>query len=198
MRLYSGLAQPSIAIPPKEGAALSGFPFGNGRHKGCFTQDPSVRIHTCEIGMECPGLTPDRTVYITPIVTRSSDGAEIPELGALAGTGDLELAHEIDLSAPHVIHGLLEVCTKQLLDPVLSRDLLEVLTEAAQSGKKTLSIPSTGLPENLTDLSLGQVLEVLLEAAKIRKSSRQSEDAAVCSRKLPVPSNAEKRISSNA
>ena len=172
MRLYSSLAQSSERIPPEESLALCGFKLGHGQHEGCLTTDPRTRLHTCELGMECKALKPDKTVYIRPVIARTRDGFEIEELGAAAGTGDLDLAHEIDLSSPDIVDRLLLLCAEHLNGSEALQRTKEVVTKASSSGRKTLAIPSVELPEDLSDLSTKQLLDLLLRTVDVQLSSR--------------------------
>ena len=188
MRLYTSLAKCTDSVPPEESTALCGFNFGNGRQEGCLTTDPNTRLHTCELGMECSGLDPCRTVYVTPVVTRTDDGLEIQELGAATGTGDLDLAHEIDLSSPEMVQNLLQLCMDQLEDADIRDKLVRLILKAAKSGKRTLSIPSADLPEDLTDISLPQVLELMVKAVEVDDSASQlaqSQDSTISGHELP-------------
>ena len=166
MRLYRSLAQSTEHIPSEESLTLCGFNFGNGRHEGCLTEDPNTRLHTCELGTDCPALDSGKTVYIAPVVTRGNDGVDVPELGAMAGTGDLDLAHEIELSNPAIVNRLLQLCVEHLNDAAASRGITQAITKAARLGKKTISIPSAGLPEDLSDLSIKQIVELVLKAVE--------------------------------
>lgn len=174
LRLYRGLAQSTENIPPEESMALCGFNFGNGRHDGCLTTDPNVKLHTCELGMDCPALKPGQTVHVTPVVTRSNDGFEIQEIGAATGTGDLELAHEIDLNDIDIAKGLIKLCAEHLGDTKASREVVELISKAANSGKKTLPIPSAGLPEDLDDLTITQIIELIVKTTESQKSAEGS------------------------
>lgn len=68
--------------------ALAGYQCGNGRQMGCLTDDIRVRIHSCEKGMQCKTVDKN-TVFITPIITRTPLGQEMPEIGIGGGGGDL-------------------------------------------------------------------------------------------------------------
>lgn len=60
-----------------------------------LTLDQSVRLHSCEKGTICSGLSA-RTVWIKPIITRVR-GTDVLELGAGGGAGDLKQYPELDL-----------------------------------------------------------------------------------------------------
>ena len=174
MRLYKGLAQCTDPIPPEESLALCGFNFGNGRQEGCLTSDSNTRLHSCELGSDCSTVESSKTVFVTPVVTRTNDGFEIRELGAATGTGDLDCAHEIDLSNAEGTQSLLQLCVENLDDVGVRDKVVKFILKAASSGKKTLSIPSTDLPEDLNELSLTQVLNLILRAAEVKDSASQS------------------------
>lgn len=78
-----------------EGPALTGYKCGNVPQLGCLTLDPNVRIHSCERGIPCPGLSA-RTVWIRPIVTRTEQG-EVAEMGVGGGGVDLKQPLELIL-----------------------------------------------------------------------------------------------------
>lgn len=50
------------------GPYLGGFDLGNTTQEAIVTTNPDVRIHSCERGLDCPGLDKKNVVYITPII----------------------------------------------------------------------------------------------------------------------------------
>jgi hypothetical protein len=114
MRLYASLrglsndprdptndAHLSAPFLAHEGPALTGYKCGNTLQAGCLTNDPNVRIHSCEKGLHCDKLN-EKTVWIRPIVTRTAKG-EMAEVGVGGGGGDLTRRLEIELDSEGVI-----------------------------------------------------------------------------------------------
>lgn len=94
MRLYKSLCgesstkyESSGSFLAKEGPILTGYKCGNGQQLGCLTSDETVKLHSCEKGIKCSGID-DRTVWIRPIITRTSSGMEINEMGIGGGAGE--------------------------------------------------------------------------------------------------------------
>lgn len=108
MRLYNALrASDGSALAP-EAPALAGFTCGNTPQPGCLTSDNTVRIHSCGKGMNCPAINDD-IVWIQPIVTRTTSGVEIEEVGVGGGGGDLSPRPELDLTNPAIFQQLLQL-----------------------------------------------------------------------------------------
>ncbi|PVH74494.1 hypothetical protein DL98DRAFT_562786 [Cadophora sp. DSE1049] len=78
-----------------EGAALTGYTFGNGFQPGCLTTDPNVRLHSCEKGLKCPLLN-QKTVWIQPIVRRRDDGTDEAEPAVVQAGNDLSGCPQIE------------------------------------------------------------------------------------------------------
>jgi hypothetical protein len=59
-----------------EGPVFTGYACGNIPQLGCLTNNPNVRIHSCEKGMDCPAVD-QSVVWIRPIITRTKSGEEV-------------------------------------------------------------------------------------------------------------------------
>ena len=173
MRLYTGLASEKAST--EEGLALCGFTLGNGEHKGCLTTDARTRLHTCERGIACDTLKSEEVVYITPVVARTSDGIEVLEQGATIGTGDLDPAHELDMSDPEIITTLLQLGSELLDEHSLSK-LASLIADVTSSGRNVISIPSADFPEIPESLSPKQILEVIIGAGKRRQDDAKAQN----------------------
>jgi len=92
-----------------EGPVLTGYKCGNTPQVGCLTSDHNVRIHSCEKGMHCAAINDDKTVWIRPIVTRTTNGDEIAEMGLGGGGGDLTQRPELELDSGYLISQFLEL-----------------------------------------------------------------------------------------
>ena len=77
---------------------LSGFRLGNSFVPGCLTADESSRVHSCGPEFMCASVAAENAVFITPVVTRTQDGSEVPKVGAGGGVRDLYQNHELELS----------------------------------------------------------------------------------------------------
>lgn len=159
MGLYRSLARAGSRGVP-EAPALSGFELGNRAVAGCLSNDESSRIHSCEPGVACPAVRSSRTVYITPIVSRTKDGAEIPEVGAGGGMGDLYQIHELELPDEFTLAELEKLCLKHISDKERLAQMHKVLLEAFRSRKKALSLDKYGVKEE-GDISLQKLVEML-------------------------------------
>ncbi len=111
MRLYDSLRDDENRLRGSylapEAPVLAGHRVGNTDHPGIFTLDNTVRLHSCEKGIRCSHLG-DQTVWIKPIIARTSSGQDIAEIGIGGGGGDLNRRPEIELDS--------DAITMQLLD----------------------------------------------------------------------------------
>lgn len=112
MGLYSALRDDgerfSGSYLTQEAPILAGYSVGNADHSGILTLDNTVRLHSCEKRLRCSHLG-DQTVWIKPIVARTSSGQEICEIGVGGGGGDLNQRPEIELGSDAIIMQLMEL-----------------------------------------------------------------------------------------
>jgi hypothetical protein len=80
-----------------EAPALVGYMSGNTPQPGCLTSDCNVRLHSCERGNMCDVARGPYVVRIQPIIAHLPSGADLAEIGAGGGGGDLEREAELDL-----------------------------------------------------------------------------------------------------
>lgn len=104
MRIYKSLVGNAISATGPfisyEGPVLAGYQCGNVKQDGCLTEDPNVRLHSCEKGLHCPVISNNpKVVWITPIVTRTHDGEDVEEVGIGGGGGDLVQRPELELAS---------------------------------------------------------------------------------------------------
>ena len=140
-RLYRSLASTTVGENHSyEGSALFGFPFGHRDQIGCLTNDPDVRLHSCERGSNCPTLEKADVVYITPIISRSSTGQVVPEAGAGGGARDLDQSHDIRLDnlKTEEVHKLIELCTDTIMDNETRLRTVDIISEALTSDKEAV------------------------------------------------------------
>lgn len=149
-RYQLGLYQSLATIPSTDAPVLCGFRLGNRLVAGCLTDDESSRIHSCEPGLSCSAANGTKTVYITPIVNRSHDGVEIPEVGAGGGMGDLYQTHELELPDESTLADLQNLCRHNIHDQQLLSRLQDALREAFQSKRKVLPLDQYGVQEEGT------------------------------------------------
>ncbi|KAL2007826.1 hypothetical protein VTN00DRAFT_7808 [Thermoascus crustaceus] len=161
MELYRSLGSgPRDRARANEAPFLSGFDLGNKFISGCLTDDETARIHSCEPGVFCSTIASGKAVYITPIVTRTWDGSEVPETGAGGGSGDLYQTHELELPDESAVEQLEKLCLEQIHDREKLSQTREALISAFKSKKKTLSLNDYGLKED-SDISLKKLVTVL-------------------------------------
>ena len=155
MCLYRALKNNSSVNGINEAHALCGFELGNQWSAGCLSDKESSRIHSCEPGISCPATRSPDTVFITPIVNRTLDGTEVPELGAGGGAGDLYQVHELELPDESTLAELEKLCLQHIHDKRLLSQTRDALAEAFRSRKKTLSLDRCGVQEE-DEISLEQ------------------------------------------
>ncbi|RDW70619.1 putative DNA repair protein [Aspergillus mulundensis] len=143
-----------------EAPSLCGFGFGNRLAPGCLSEDQSSRIHSCEPGVHCPVATSKKTVYITPIVSRTDKGAVLPELGAGGGLGDLYQIHELELPDQSSLAQLEQLCSEKIQDPQALSKAKEALLAAFNSKTKVLSLNSYGM-KDAHQMPLDELVNVL-------------------------------------
>lgn len=160
MGLYRSLSNAAGNRGISEAPALCGFELGNRVVAGCLSDSESSRIHSCELGVSCPGARGPKTVYITPIVSRTSSGSEIPELGAGGGIGDLYQIHELELPDESTLAELEKLCLKHIHDKQRLSQMKTALLEAFRSRKKALSLDQYGVKEE-GDISLEKLVTLL-------------------------------------
>ncbi|KIW08886.1 hypothetical protein, variant [Verruconis gallopava] len=99
--LYKSIANASHgAFGYPETAQLCGFQLGNHQKDGCLTSDPSVRLHSCEKGALCPVIQDNpNVVFITPIVSRLPNGAEMHEFGTVNSEHRVDQAGRVDFTS---------------------------------------------------------------------------------------------------
>lgn len=160
MGLYQSLAKTAGNRGIPEGPALCGFDLGNRVVAGCLSGSESSRIHSCEPGIACPAIRNSKAVYIIPIVNRTKDGAEIPEVGAGGGIGDLYQTHELELPDESTLAELENLCLKHISDRDRLSQMRNVLSAAFRSKRKALSLDQYGVKEE-GNISLQKLVEML-------------------------------------
>ena len=127
----------------REVPALCGFRNGNHIQPGCLTSKKNVRIYSCERGTGCEVMDRDthgKVVHISPIITRTN-GAEIAELGAGGGKGDLNQKEELDTGGAVEVGKLMELCAASIGDEKMLGKVLALLQQAlVEDGKLDLDI----------------------------------------------------------
>ncbi|OJJ39655.1 hypothetical protein ASPWEDRAFT_104551, partial [Aspergillus wentii DTO 134E9] len=143
-----------------EAPALCGFELGNKFVPGCLSDDESSRIHSCEPGLPCSVVKSKKTVEILPIVSRTQDGLEMPEVGAGGGGGDLYQMHELLLPDQFSLEELEKLCLERIHDAKVLSQTREALLEAFKSKNKSLSLDSYGLKDE-HDMPLEKLVAIL-------------------------------------
>lgn len=159
MGLYRSLVQTPGNRGVSEAPALCGFDLGNEAVTGCLSNNESSRIHSCEPGVSCTVTRDADTVYIVPIVNRTTGGAEIPEAGAGGGIGDLYQTHELELPDESALAELEKLCLKHVQDKQALSQVRSALLDAFRSRKKALSLDTYGVKEG--EISLKNLVAAL-------------------------------------
>ncbi|KAJ5746615.1 DNA repair metallo-beta-lactamase [Penicillium odoratum] len=142
-----------------EAPALCGFQLGNMSVDGCLSDNEACRVHSCEPGLSCKATRDPDTVYITPIVNRTIDGTEIPEVGAGGGGGDLYQVHELELPDESALACLEKLCAQHIPNQKVLSQTREALSKAFRSSKKVLSLDQYGVQDD--EISLEQLVTKL-------------------------------------
>ncbi|KAL1988028.1 hypothetical protein VTN96DRAFT_1552 [Rasamsonia emersonii] len=166
--LYQSLSSRSHTTTGFDDALfLCGFQLGNKFIPGCLTADESARIHSCEPGDFCSTMASGNAVFITPIVTRTGDGSEVPEIGAGGGKGDLYQSHELELPDESTVQQLEKLCLEQIQDDKVLSQTKQALVSAFKSKNKTLSLDQYGLKDD-SDISLKELVAIISHGQKDR------------------------------
>lgn len=136
---------------------------------GCLTNDQSARIHSCEPGVMCSRISSGKSVYITPIVTRTKEGYEIPEVGAGGGKGDLEQSHELELPDDTSFQRLLDLCKEQITEPKTRDMVISALSKAYQAGDRVISLDEYGLRDE-EEIPLAKLVGIIGQGLQQRKN----------------------------
>jgi hypothetical protein len=124
-------------MPPcPEAPQLVGFKLGNHYHQGVLTRSTAdeVRIHSCERGAGCPVLNGEKKmIRIMPIVTRTTDGEEIQELGIGGGQGDLDQITELDMQSEAALNDLKMLCSAKIPAPETLESIYALLDASYKS-----------------------------------------------------------------
>ncbi|KAL4973486.1 hypothetical protein BDW66DRAFT_101778 [Aspergillus desertorum] len=173
-RYQIGLYRSVLRSGTVEAPPLCGFGLGNKIVSGCLSEDERSRIHSCEPGVHCSAASTERTVYITPIVSRTDKGSEIPELGAGGGLGDLYQIHELEVSDQFSLNQLEQLCSEKIHDPQALSKAKEALSAAFRSKTKVLSLDSYGL-KDAHEMPLEELVNIL-SRGRLSKDCMLSED----------------------
>ena len=166
MELYKSLGPASSDKTfSSEGHILCGFKYGNREQAGCLTRDHNVRLHSCEYDTGCPTLDTSDIVWITPIISRSSEGVIIPEVGAGGGERDLTQIHELELSDPKAVLELMRLCLNNIHDKKAQEKTLKFLSSTIFSHRKSVSLYALGLQNYDDAIPLVRLIELLAKVA---------------------------------
>ncbi|MCJ1378843.1 hypothetical protein MMC17_001942 [Xylographa soralifera] len=180
--LYKALAR-FTSVPPQDGSALCGFQCGNRHQPGCLTTDDSVRLHSCDRGLECKHLISSPVVFITPIITRTVNGDVLPEGGAGGGGGDLVQSHEIDLQDPMAAIELMKLCSESIINADARMKTMRLITEAMASGSISVLLQNLDSTTDLVDMPLEQFTLLLRKIAETKDWSQSQQNNAVTTEK---------------
>ncbi|KAI9705946.1 MAG: Protein artemis [Candelina mexicana] len=193
MRLYKSIA-PLLEnrVNCHEGPPLCGFKFGNRYQSGCLTSNQDTRLHSCERGTVCSALEDTDVVTITPIISRLSTGAELPELGAGGGGGDLNETHELELDDAGEVGMLLKLCVDKVSDPTSVAKIITLISTAMVSDRQRLPLGGLALAADGDNLTLSDFAKLLMITAEGKESQGQEK------RVKPGSNRSHKRTSSGA
>lgn len=158
MGIYKALTSPGKG--DGIAASLCGFALGNRVVTGCLSDDENAHVHSCEPGLNCPVLSSENTVFITPIVNRTRDGSQLPEVGAGGGGGDLYQTHDLELPDQSALDQLDKLCLERTHDPRALEQVRKTLAQAFWSKSRTLSLDRYGIKDE-HDIPLENLINVL-------------------------------------
>lgn len=170
---------------PREASALIGFTCGNHEKSGCLTAEiqRGVKIHSCERGTGCTVMGNNKdVVYITPIISRTSDGIEIAEVGAGGGHGDLRQTHELEITDLAALEALVKMCREAIKEPEALQQILSLISKAVKDGGR-IPFDVEDLPELDADedVSVNKVTDILGSTIENRSDGKASAPV-----KLPI------------
>lgn len=161
LQLFRAMAEEGH--PSDSGLALAGFRVGNNDQAGYLTTDSDVNIHSCEPSMPChASISKNKnTVWITPIISRTSDGTEIAEIGAGGGKGDLYQCRELDVGNDAMFEAL-KVLISTLAENEDAANRLDELLQSARNHQDHRMIFDSLGPDPDSELSLKDFVELIL------------------------------------
>ena len=110
-----------------------------------------VRIHSCERGTTCGKLAQSDVVYIIPMISRTSRGEIMPELGAGGGANDLLQCGEIQLNG-EMIAALKRLCSQKLIGQELRTKILGLVSHAELKGNQAISLETLQVDRDVISL----------------------------------------------
>lgn len=125
-----------------------------------MTNDQNVRLHSCERGTNCVSLENADVVYITPIISRSSAGEVVPEIGAGGGGSDLLQAHKVELNNQDEVTGFTKLLSENLDDQKARAKLSDFLDRAMLSSKQSIALDAVYM--GMSNFELAQHLAKLV------------------------------------
>ena len=167
-RLYRPLASITAGQNHSyEGSALFGFPLGRRDQVGCLTSDPGVRLHSCERGSNCPTLEKADVVYITPIISRSTTGQVIPEVGAGGGARDLDRSHDLRLDnlKAEEVDKLIQLCTNKVITSEARLRTVDIISKAVASKKEAVYLDALKPDIGEKTMPLDDLVQLLVRLA---------------------------------
>lgn len=163
LRLFRGIGEDGIAAD--YGPALAGFQVGNSEQAGCLTTNSDARVHSCEPGLPChTALSEDpNIVWIAPVVSRMPDGAEVAEVGAGGGKGDLYHSRELDMGSGALVQALRSLVSALGVDGPAAYRLEDLIQKAVTRRDHRMVLDSLGTDPS-TDLSVKEFVRLLLQS----------------------------------
>ncbi|KAL8793281.1 MAG: hypothetical protein Q9195_004141 [Heterodermia aff. obscurata] len=169
-----------------EAAALCGHWCGNNDRPGFLTDDQNVRLHSCEAGTDCEALKSPNVVWITPIITHSSDGDDVLEMGAGGGGGDLT-QHELEVDDKETAEELLQLCFCALEDISAKNEIKRMISEAFHSPAQRIPLDSISSTFSDPELPLEHFARSLTDAVRIAiRKKEKGGDTKAKSRESPA------------
>ncbi|KAK0386752.1 hypothetical protein NLU13_6588 [Sarocladium strictum] len=173
-----------------EAPALVGYMSGNTPQHGCLTSDCNVRLHSCERGNMCAIARGSSVVRIQPIIAHLSGGADLAEIGAGGGGGDLEREAELDLGMMQDVQALSSMIDQLSADSKDASYASEARIRVLELALESVNRRST-IPLHLDPVSMEGDQTTLLKKAvralaqRDSKMLAQSGDPEISSAQLP-------------
>jgi DNA cross-link repair 1C protein len=169
--LYKSLNNPKGGPECPEAVQFYGFALGNHFNRGCLTEEPGARIHSCERATGCPIIDENSNIVtILPIVTRRDDGLDVHEMGIGGGQGDLDQVQEVDVQDEDAVQRLLALCAERINDSMTLDKVQTMLETCSRSRRAQMKLHShinridyEGMEEEKKLTSVVDELAILVE-----------------------------------
>ena len=106
-------------------------------------------------------------IYITPIISRSSTGQVIPEVGAGGGARDLDRSHDLRLDnlKAEEVDKLIQLCTNKVIASEARLRTVDIISKAAASKKEAVCLDALKPDIGEKTMPLDDLVQLLVRLA---------------------------------